>query len=207
MELMLNDLLTNQVVFYSVLAILVLLLVLLEIVIMSRRHTIRQSVTLEPIVIGEALADATSEIASVIQEMQQGMENKNLDVTTFEQQQEEKSIISYQELINSAKSKMEVDEQPFVMDEPAININEAIKKFKNTEFISPVYGRVDNNVEYPTIKNFYGQSSKPLETPMEAISKPTIDLEQTLNIKPLTEEIKKNDQFLDALKEFRKNLD
>ena len=32
------------------------------------------------------------------------------------------------------------------------------------------------------------------------------DLEKTLNIEPLTEEIKKNNDFLNALKEFRKNL-
>jgi len=61
-------------------------------------------------------------------------------------------------------------------------------KFTNSEFVSPVFGKMDqhpkNNIE---------------------IEK-TYDLEKTLNIEPLTEEIKKNNEFLIALKEFRKNL-
>ena len=32
-------------------------------------------------------------------------------------------------------------------------------------------------------------------------------LEQTLDMPPISKEIKKNDEFLQALKEFRKNLD
>ena len=106
----------------------------------------------------------------------------------------------------------------------------AAKKFKNTEFISPVYGKMDEHLEYPKVPQFHNNDreiEKELETyesnTESSLVNKNIDdflgdfdfennievnsLEQTLNMKPLSEEVKKNDEFLQALKDFRKNLD
>lgn len=186
------------------------------------------------------------DIESMLEQMQKDLTAKAEDVVaTFEQEQEENSIISYQELVNSLKGKKEpVQEVKTVEVVPAIeetiSHNEQLsidtvlnvvekepqKKFKNTDFISPVYGKMEEHLEYPTVPQFRKNDSeieKELETYDSNVSNKNIDnflgdfdfdssmeinsLEQTLDMKPLSEEIKKNDDFLQALKEFRKNLD
>ena len=46
---------------------------------------------------------------------------------------------------------------------------------------------------------------KEIKTPVKNYDK--FELEQTLNMEPLSDEIRKNEDFLNALKEFRKNLE
>ena len=46
---------------------------------------------------------------------------------------------------------------------------------------------------------------KEFKTPVKNYDK--FELEQTLNMEPLSDEIRKNEDFLNALKEFRKNLE
>lgn len=151
----------------------------------------------------------------IIEAMQKDIDSeKENAVELFEQEQEEKAIISYQELLN-AKNKVEVkiekDEPvmqaniPNEVVEPEVSVEreKAIPKlattpepkFTNSEFVSPVFGKMDRNIK----NNVQIQ----VETSKEYDN---YDLEKTLNIEPLTEEIKKNNDFLNALKEFRKNL-
>ena len=134
---------------------------------------------------------------------------------------------------------MEVEEEPKLeqlsmdemIEEPKQEVvQEATKKFKNTDFISPIYGKMEEHLEYPRVPSFH-KNDREIEKELETYENDTesslmsknIDdflgdfdfdnnievnsLEQTLNMKPLSEEIKKNDEFLQALKEFRKNLD
>ena len=151
----------------------------------------------------------TEEVSSfedIIEAMQKDIdEEKENPVELFEQEQEEKAIISYQELLN-AKNKVEKKEPVEKMVIPSIEevleIEEKPKatpvlatpqpKFTNSEFVSPVFGKMDrnaNNVQLHVEEDYKEH-----------------ELERTLNIEPLTEEIKKNNEFLNALKEFRKNL-
>ena len=70
------------------------------------------------------------------------------------------------------------------------SVKEEPKKFKNSEFISPIYGVMENNLEYPTVKK----------------SETVLDIMNTKDYNELTEEIKKQEEFLNTLKAFRNNL-
>lgn len=188
----------------------------------------------------------TLDIEAMLERMQQDLNTKAEDVVaTFEQEQEENSIISYQELVRSLKGekiektpvKIEdvVSEEPVKLEQLSMDIEDVeeeqySKKFQKTDFISPVYGKMNEKLEYPTVPQF-NKNDKEIEKELETyeskvesnlVNKNIDDflgdfefdnnievnsLEQTLNMKPLSEEIKKNDDFLKALKDFRKNLD
>lgn len=182
-------------------------------------------------------SEKTSELDELIMKMQQDMEMTPEDVVKkFEEEQEEKAIISYQELVDNVKAgKIEVidddnsdvnfvsnligEEQIEENFEPILEVSEteevvtpdmvkdAIesisrdsikveqKKFKQSEVISPVYGRVsDINIEYPTIKKTTN----------------TLDIMNTKDYSKLTEEInaeiKRQEEFLNALIQFKNNL-
>jgi len=171
----------------------------------------------------------SNELENILKKMQEDMELKPEDVVKkFEEEQEEKAIISYQELVDNVKSgKIEVidDEEsevnfvenlvieetpePVMAMEGSIDSNvtpemvkEAIdiiskdsikeepKRFKQSEFISPIFGIMDNKIEYPKVKK----------------SETTLDIMNTRDYNELTMEIQKQEEFLQALKEFRKNL-
>lgn len=170
-----------------------------------------------------------NELENILKKIQEDIEVKPEDVVKkFEEEQEEKAIISYQELVDNVKSgKIEVleDEQTGVNfvenlvneveNEPVVSIEsepesqvtpkmvkdaiESIskdsikiepKKFKQSEFISPIYGIMDNKLEYPRVKK------------QENI----LDIMNTRDYNQLTEEIKRQEEFLNALKTFRNNL-
>lgn len=198
-----------------------------------------------------------SEIEEMLEKMQEDLDKKPEDVvTTFENEQEEKAIISYQELVDSIKEKspkVEIvddeleyhqnklqeelsqtieaieNKEPRLQEIEVSSTNdkttEAVKKFKNTDFISPVYGKMDEHLEYPTVPSFekHEQIEIDFDDDYLELKNRNIDdyldefdfknnmeintLEQTLDMPPISKEIKKNDEFLQALKEFRKNLD
>ncbi len=173
-------------------------------------------------------APKSSELEDILKKMQEDIDLKPEDVVKkFEEEQEEKAIISYQELVDNVKSgKIEVidDEESNVnfvesleidlTEEPIVetieeessvtpemlkeviqtisdsSVKEEPKKFKNSEFISPIYGVMENNLEYPTVKK----------------SETVLDIMNTKDYNELTEEIKKQEEFLNALKAFRNNL-
>lgn len=171
----------------------------------------------------------SNELEDILKKMQEDIDLKPEDVVKkFEEEQEEKAIISYQELVDNVKAgKIEVveDEQSDInfveslnldtSSEPIISaieeeqdsvtpemLKEAIqtiteskvveepKKFKNSEFISPIYGIMDTNLEYPTVKK----------------NENILDIMNTKDYNELTEEIQKQEEFLNILKEFRNNL-
>lgn len=197
-----------------------------------------------------------ADISSMLSEMKRDLEEKNSEdiVADFEAEQEEKSIISYQELVNSLKEKnkvqltkntenipvIEIDEKSDVPvidvddknDIPVIEIEEenveslkemikdkenfngenvVKKKFKTTEFISPIYGKMEDTSEYPVIKanKHEMKIDDNIDSRISRESKyhSNVSLEESLDLEPLSDEIKKNDEFLNALKDFRKNLE
>ncbi len=170
-----------------------------------------------------------NELEALLQKMQEDVNVTPEEVVrNFEQEQEDKAIISYQELVDSVKSgKIEIEDddtgevnyvenlvptdEPIMAIEPESEeekvtpqmVKEAIesisnnvvveepKKFKKSDFISPVFGIMDESeIEYPTIKK----------------TESTLELLNTKDYNELSEEIKRQEEFLEALKEFRKNL-
>jgi hypothetical protein len=174
----------------------------------------------------QKLAENKREVEEMLMKMQQDLETKPEDaVTNFENEQEEKSIISYQELLESVKNskeqtnvipvkiedeKIEIEED----EEPIIRIEEQaeqpkeenseldeLKKFKSKNFfISPIFGKQENNIKYPTVP-------KNNTTKIEEFINENNNEDNLSITKRLDEEITKNESFLNALKEFRKNLD
>ena len=170
----------------------------------------------------------SNELEDILKKMQEDIDLKPEDVVKkFEEEQEEKAIISYQELVDNVKAgKIEVieDEEsdinfvenlnieynnepvmateeektsvtPEMVKEAIANISvssikEEPKKFKNSKFISPIYGIMDQKFEYPKVKK----------------TENILDIMNTKDYNELTEEIKRQEEFLNALKEFRRNL-
>lgn len=174
-----------------------------------------------------------NELENLIKKMQEEINLKPEDVVKkFEEEQEEKAIISYKELVDNVKAgnieviEDEVSDVDFVknlnidcdeLNEPMVEIEdvkeeeivtpemvksaienisinsvkEEKKKFKQSDFISPIYGIMDTTkLEYPTVKK----------------TENIMDLMNTRDYNELTEEIKRQEEFLQALKEFRNNL-
>ena len=168
------------------------------------------------------------ELESILKKMQEDANVKPEDVVKkFEEEQEEKAIISYKELVDNVKAgKIEVvdDEQSEVNFVESLNLDKEVepissetnedasvtpemvrdaienislssmkesqKKFKSSEIISPIYGVVNNKYDYPKVKK----------------SENILDIMNTRDYNELTEEIKRQEEFLEALKEFRNNL-
>ncbi len=249
------------------------------------------------------------EIDKVLEKMQKDLETTPEDaVASFEKEQEEKSIISYQELVDSLKKpeqssfdvaqsftkdltdnlydsieeekknikeekvkKLEpkedfeeidfskepwhkgnyleekekkasikaIDTFDFIADDPreeteidVIDIDEETvqipreaietqerekkveqipekKKFQNTDFISPIYGKLDEKeMDYPTVPQFSRTDTleELLEEPRRRRSRLEDSFSDTLDVSPLHSEIEKNDEFLQNLKDFRGSL-
>lgn len=218
---------------------------------LSKSKPRKEDIAVKPII--EEPKENVIELQSVLEKMQKNLEATPEEVVSnFEQDQEEKSIISYQELVKTLKKEepvqIEVKEQfkkefskplldsdidvididddilvkqvePKIEEETKEDVIEDIKdeikekikekKFKNTDFISPIYGKMDNNVEYPTV-NLKKHRSTSIEEDINdldlEVRKSRTRLEQTIDIEPLREEMKKNDEFLKSLKDFRSNL-
>lgn len=274
---MLNILFEHKIIFFIILAVILINAVCLVVLIIKERKAdkeeiegivnelmdakprektiqvpIHESEDLDKTVVIEPIKDDRADISSMLNAMQKDLKAKEEEdsVANFEAEQEEKSIISYQELINSLKNKDQVskiqkvesvpvidientDEVPVIdiedkIDAPVIEIDDEVepikkmienkdsfngnnvvkKKFKTTEFISPVYGKMENTSEYPVIKNNRHEMVEKVSEPIRSREeyRNNISLEESLDLQPLSDEIKKNDDFLNALKDFRKNL-
>lgn len=186
--------------------------------------------------------DSKVDLEEMLNKMQETLNSKKEDVVAnFEEEQEEKAIISYQELLgnmknDSFKNEIEIHEleqekteyqeskekvkEFLTREEPKIKKiesprEEKDKKFKNTDFISPIFGKMNAKIEYPKVKLFdkekteveeyFEDDFKHAKVENEIINDNTI-IEDAISIKPIQNEIKKNDDFLKALKEFRSNL-
>ena len=162
------------------------------------------------------IEEKNSELDSILDKMQKDMNVKPEQVVAnFEAEQEKNAIISYQELVDCVKNnKIQVIED----EESSIDFVQALesdlkddtisnaskshldvidelndsKRFTSSEIISPVYGRM-SDPKYPKMESYSNQNSLKLG-------------EATMDLEPVTNEIKKNEEFLKNLVEFRKNL-
>ena len=132
----------------------------------------------------------SSFVSDIAKQMESDLEETKINLTSFEEEQEGASIISYEELVNTyGKKELEIHEENVRGYE--IDNNEE-PRYRAPVFISSVYG-----VEQ--VK----EETRPSKIKPETIR----DLEQTINLGPLASEVKKTNEFLEQLKEFRKNLD
>lgn len=204
MEQLFNDQSLLYIITGILIAILIILLSLVVRVKPKRKETTNEIET--PIETSELDEDNSKiDIEQVIGQLQRDIEEQKNGIKRFEDEQEEKSIISYQELFEQTQkeiSNQEVKAEPINNKIENIENEQPIKKFRNSEFISPIFGRVDNDIKYPTIPSFREKEEEEKPQPIE-----TIEIEKTIDLKPLQEEIKKNEEFLNMLKEFRKNLE
>jgi len=177
------------------------------------------------------------ELEKILEQMQHDMEVKPEEVVRmFEEEQEQKAIISYQELVDSVNNnKIDViDDEEGEMDYVAaleeqmnpvssykeeilddkkdekletyddfankshldvideLNYDGSKKRFKSSELLSPVFGRMQPDFEYKVIDSFAPTNNK---VEVEQVAGNTVDTD-----------IKKNEDFLNALIEFRNNL-
>ncbi len=227
-----NYVLTNPILIVELLVIAILILLFLVIFVFKRKKD--DYIHFEKI----EKEEAENEIEALLERMQQDLENDGKDaLETFEQEQEEKAIISYKELLakkdglkQPVKEVKEdvIEEKSHEFDEPKVNVMtiknsdenlkeslsvkqeikdnlkekvmEDTKKFKNTDFISPIFGKQNSDINYPKVPSFKKNKA------VIEIDDGKYDLEKTLNIEPIADEIRKNEEFLKALKEFRNNL-
>lgn len=183
-----------------------------------------------------ALKEEKLDLDDMLAKMQKSLDSKQEQVVeNFEAEQEEKAIISYQELLNSMKNNNLEEEikqnelqqektatslattkvtEFLEREEPKIKKIESLvetkeKKFKNTDFISPIFGRQEAKIEYPTIKLFdtgkhVKKEQDDLINEIDEIKNEPVKNERIIKVS--TEIDTKNDEFLRALKEFRSNL-
>lgn len=226
-----ENIMSNQVLFYSFLAIFCIgAIVLFTLIYMDRKNLklfqaeeksllddLKEENNKEEIKITQINEEEKpkANLEEVLEKMQADLDKKEDVVAIFEQEQEEKAIISYQELLQSKNKNVEGSNKELLsvieqISNPTSNVYEEIeepieaippvleepKKFKTTDFISPVYGKQNSNIEYPKIPNF----NELKET------KNNIELEKKVDA---FEELDSNhnDAFLNALKEFRSHLE
>ena len=134
------------------------------------------------------------------------LKNSSLNnIDAYEKEQEDTAIININELkrfnsMDTLKEKEEELVKPVKKAIAKIETNDKKCKFKSTDFISPIFGKMDSKIEYPTIKSYDKLEEEELKKAKHA------SLEQSIDVEPLSDEIKRNAEFLKALKEFRNNL-
>lgn len=147
MEKILNHLVTYQSIY--LVGLLFILVVLLFLVVLTRKQKKVKPIELEEITKDEPKSELEDVIAAL-----ENSQNSELPMTTFEQEQEENAIISYQELVAAVqdkKSKVEEKEakekaepiEEIIEEVEEIVQEEPIRKFKNSEVISPVFGKAN----------------------------------------------------------------
>jgi len=142
MEAILRHLVTYQSI-YLIGLLFVLVILLFSIVVMRKEKKVKP-IELEEI--EKEQIEAKSDLEDVIAALENNQNERPM--TTFEQEQEENAIISYQELVAAVQDKknkiQEKEVQPVeeVIEEP-VELNSEPRKFKNSEVISPVFGKTN----------------------------------------------------------------
>lgn len=135
-----------------IIGLIILVIILIIILIVTRPKKVKPiSKTIDDVEIEK------TEIEKVIEALETTKESRPM--TTFEEEQEANAIISYQELVQAVKEKralMEINTKEETQNvKPVIETivndeSEAVEKpkFKNSEFISPIFGKTKDNDEF-----------------------------------------------------------
>ena len=150
-------------------------------------------------------------------------EEKEKTPECFEKEQEEQAIISYEELVRAARNQenMDVDSQTPISNKELEKQMEKMKKkeqeeftkkegFHTSQFISPVYGIQKEKKAMPNLKQELTQFQKEFQLDINSANHE--NMQDFSMLEEITQEnedndVNKNVEFLDSLKEFRKNLE
>ena len=154
--------------------------------------------------------DKVNELDNLLAVMQEDLEKERAleEVTEeYEDEQEKTAIISYQELLKAArenKIKTSYDDEKIavistsdnaakksdIIEIEEENLSET-KKFKNSDFISPIFGKQESFSDYPKVPNFNHQKQQK----KEYIDEELVDFDNN-----------SDEEFLESLIAFRNNL-
>lgn len=180
-------------------------------------------------------SEAQKELMKLTETLQQAEEEvKNIDLTAFEEEQEQNAIISLDELMKRNKALYESGQLEKLDDEgnEPISLQDLEARMNATKVKEePVIIEANNDnpvivdevstISTPKVEEaprpIYQEHKKfkssPVISPVFGIEKPEvhtssdIELENTANYEKLDEEIRKTNEFLMTLKELQKKLD
>lgn len=129
---------------YIIVMSAMLVVLLIFIYFKKRKPKLKQEEVIEVIDVEPEQVE-NNEIADVLEAMKEDLTTRQ--VLTFEKEQEENAIISYQELVEVANGKgvPVTHEEPIVQDVQPILDDPKPRRFRSSEFISPIYGKENNN--------------------------------------------------------------
>ena len=148
MEFIIDNILAYKHIYIGLLALLLFVIIL---IIIFKPKKVKP---IEARIDDESKNNDKTEIEQVIEALEDN--NERRPMTTFEEEQEANAIISYQELVqavNEKKARLEKSDVPKkneseIPAELLENVEEKpteAPKFKNSEFISPIFGKDSNN--------------------------------------------------------------
>lgn len=208
---------TNIYLCWAIISVLLISNIIFIIMYLNQKK--RKQIKEEFVEIEKNNEEESSELNNIIDKMQKDMELRPEQVVAnFEEEQEKNAIISYQELLECVKNNKiqvieddqgdvdfvqelneEIKEEPMTRayDDSKSHLDviddiNDVKRFTGSEIISPVYGRMNSN-GYPVVENYSHSNSLKVG-------------ENTMDLEPVSEQIKKNEDFLKNLVEFRNNL-
>lgn len=179
--------------------------------------------------------EAKKELQRVTEELlktQEMQQQENIDLTKFEEEQEENAIISMDELMKKSKVLYEQNEvtqykdegnEPISIADLEMRMNQIkveAEELEKEEPIIHVTTEIPNKVKLDdfntiSLQEAYKEDrifkSSPVISPIFGIEKESMttnmELENTANYEKLDDEIKKTNEFLAVLKELQKKLD
>lgn len=151
----------NQILMHRYFYLLILfIIILIVLLIVTKPKKVKP--------IEKTIDDVENEKTDIERVLESLEENKNArPMTTFEEEQEANAIISYQELVEAVKQKKEMMGTTNVVKESSEKIekdeeveqivneiedNKEVKKFKSSEFISPIFGKDSNKTNDDFLK-------------------------------------------------------
>ena len=145
MDVIVENIIAYKYIYLGFLALAILIIVLL--IIFRPKKVKPIDVTIDDV------KEEKNDIEKVIEALEANKNDRPL--TTFEEEQEANAIISYQELVKAVnEKKAHMDPKPVTAIENSEVTNpvsvavEEQPKFKNSEFISPIFGKDSNNDEF-----------------------------------------------------------
>ena len=102
--------------------------------------------------------DKESDVDRILREIKEASKEENINLNEFEREQEETAIISYDELCRKAGVKKKiykaVNENELDVNKIVPEVKSETKKFKATQYVSPIFGVEKENKEEDLDKTF-----------------------------------------------------
>lgn len=175
--------LSNPIVMCSVIAAGIIFILVMVVVFCCKRCSDKEREELKAIseeIESDTLEESISEyddakIENVLSKMQEALEEKQEKSISFEEEQEENAIISYQELLNSlgATSSIDVDSIEVYDDE----LDNRVEISDINKEIIDAYQNEDLSMEMYRFQNDYSSQEMPME--FEAPEAPVMDFNDT----------------------------